>query len=286
MEIDVAEIPPLAGFTGKERDVETGLDYFGARYYESWSARWLSVDPMAKKYPGWSPYNYVGDDPSLLVDLNGMNPGDNNNQGSQSSPNWNWQFGPNGTYVLFNAGSSSQQQQTVTLAGPEEFNPSSISANGFSQDHVSAVSHAISILANSSVGAASIVARSGLVMVFGGLFTDGTSVLAGGALLRGAAYLELGSATLRFANYEIFHVGNGNQVGLQFGKAMVDAIMSQGTHEIEKALETPGLQAGKFSLSEQLVKAVFGGAFGDFTPSQSASSGPTYAVPDVTMTPY
>ncbi len=34
MEIDVAEIPPGAGFTGKERDVETGLDYFGARYYD------------------------------------------------------------------------------------------------------------------------------------------------------------------------------------------------------------------------------------------------------------
>jgi RHS repeat-associated protein len=34
MEIYVAEIPSLAGFTGKERDVETGLDYFGARYYD------------------------------------------------------------------------------------------------------------------------------------------------------------------------------------------------------------------------------------------------------------
>ena len=34
MEIYVAEIPPGAGFTGKERDVETGLGYFGARYYD------------------------------------------------------------------------------------------------------------------------------------------------------------------------------------------------------------------------------------------------------------
>ena len=71
MEIDVAEIPPLAGFTGKERDVETGLDYFGARYYESWSARWLSVDPLANKYPGWSPYNYVEDNPTGSVIPNG-----------------------------------------------------------------------------------------------------------------------------------------------------------------------------------------------------------------------
>jgi RHS repeat-associated protein len=31
-------------FTGKERDSETGLDYFGARYYRSSTSRWLSSD--------------------------------------------------------------------------------------------------------------------------------------------------------------------------------------------------------------------------------------------------
>ena len=29
-------------FTGKERDSETGLDYFGARYYGNWLGRWMS----------------------------------------------------------------------------------------------------------------------------------------------------------------------------------------------------------------------------------------------------
>src|SRR5207253_2878934 len=32
-------------FTQKERDVETGLDYFGARYYGSTQGRFTSVDP-------------------------------------------------------------------------------------------------------------------------------------------------------------------------------------------------------------------------------------------------
>lgn len=32
--------------TGKERDEESGLDYFGARYYASWIGRWSSPDPL------------------------------------------------------------------------------------------------------------------------------------------------------------------------------------------------------------------------------------------------
>ena len=31
----------------------------------------MSIDPLSKKYPGWSPYNYGTDNPSLLIDING-----------------------------------------------------------------------------------------------------------------------------------------------------------------------------------------------------------------------
>ena len=38
---------------------EIGFSYFGARYYDSdILTGWLSVDPMADKYPGLSPYAY------------------------------------------------------------------------------------------------------------------------------------------------------------------------------------------------------------------------------------
>ena len=57
---------------GKERDSETGFSYFGARYYDSdLMTGWLSVDPMADKYPGLSPYAYCGWNPVRLVDPNG-----------------------------------------------------------------------------------------------------------------------------------------------------------------------------------------------------------------------
>ena len=57
-------------FIRKERDSETGFSYFGARYYDSdLMTGWLSVDPMADKYPNISPYAYCGWNPVRLVDL-------------------------------------------------------------------------------------------------------------------------------------------------------------------------------------------------------------------------
>jgi RHS repeat-associated protein len=35
-------------FTGKKRDAETGLDYFGARYYSNGLGRWISADWSAR----------------------------------------------------------------------------------------------------------------------------------------------------------------------------------------------------------------------------------------------
>ena len=63
-------------FTGKERDTETGLDYFGARYMSSAQGRFTSPDtPLAYSSPDnpqtWNLYSYVGNNPLRTVDLDG-----------------------------------------------------------------------------------------------------------------------------------------------------------------------------------------------------------------------
>ncbi len=58
--------------TGKEKDEETGFSYVGARYMDhELMTSWLSVDPMADKYPTISPYAYCAWNPIKLVDPNG-----------------------------------------------------------------------------------------------------------------------------------------------------------------------------------------------------------------------
>jgi RHS repeat-associated protein len=64
-------------FSAKEKDSETGYSYFGSRYYSSDLGIWLSVDPMADKYPSLSPYVYCADNPVRLVDPNGEEMVDN-----------------------------------------------------------------------------------------------------------------------------------------------------------------------------------------------------------------
>jgi RHS repeat-associated protein len=63
------------GFGGQEKDDEIygkgkTLD-FGARIYDGRYGRWLSRDPLFKKYPGYSPYHYSANSPILFIDVQG-----------------------------------------------------------------------------------------------------------------------------------------------------------------------------------------------------------------------
>ncbi|MDR1346784.1 MAG: hypothetical protein LBK03_08815, partial [Bacteroidales bacterium] len=58
-------------YCGKERDEETGLYYYGMRYYAAWLCRFVSVDPLQFKYPHYTPYQYAGNKPITFIDLDG-----------------------------------------------------------------------------------------------------------------------------------------------------------------------------------------------------------------------
>ena len=61
-------------FNGKELDSETGLYYYGARYYDSRLAMWYGVDALAEKYPNMGGYVYCAGNPVKLVDPDGDSP--------------------------------------------------------------------------------------------------------------------------------------------------------------------------------------------------------------------
>lgn len=61
-------------FTGHERDEEASLDldYMLARNYDPVLSRFVQIDPLSDKFPGWTPYHYVHNNPLKLVDPTGM----------------------------------------------------------------------------------------------------------------------------------------------------------------------------------------------------------------------
>jgi RHS repeat-associated protein len=58
------------GYSGKERDKETSLLYFGKRYYIPWLCRWLNPDPLGTA-DGLNVYQYVHNNPINLHDPEG-----------------------------------------------------------------------------------------------------------------------------------------------------------------------------------------------------------------------
>jgi RHS repeat-associated protein len=64
-------------FTGKERDAETGFDYFGARYYGQKIGRFTTIDPVytwrenLEDPQRWNRYAYVRNNPLRYVDPDG-----------------------------------------------------------------------------------------------------------------------------------------------------------------------------------------------------------------------
>ena len=58
-------------FNAKEFDEETGMYYYGARYYEPRLSLWMSCDPKQEYYPNLSVYCFTANNPILIEDVEG-----------------------------------------------------------------------------------------------------------------------------------------------------------------------------------------------------------------------
>ena len=107
-------------FTGKERDTESGLDNFEARYLGSSLGRFMSPDPMGGKTEdpqSLNRYAYVRNNPLTLTDPSGMNFGlpcsggntDTCNNGLQGS----WQHDQDGNKTTFDPVSIGNKDGTL-----------------------------------------------------------------------------------------------------------------------------------------------------------------------------
>lgn len=63
-------------FVGKQKDEESGLYYYGARYYAAWVCRFISVDPLFREYAYYTPYQYAGNKPINYIDIDGLEEGE------------------------------------------------------------------------------------------------------------------------------------------------------------------------------------------------------------------
>jgi RHS repeat-associated protein len=67
------------GYNGKENDNEIkgegNQQDYGFRIYDPRLGRFLSVDPLTKKYPHYTPYSFAGNKPIAFVDLDGLEEG-------------------------------------------------------------------------------------------------------------------------------------------------------------------------------------------------------------------
>jgi RHS repeat-associated protein len=120
-------------FTGKERDSESGNDYFGARYYASSMGRFMSPDWAAKIMPvpyaklddpqSLNLYAYVGNNPLGRVDADGhltiIVPGTNNDHKEWDNSKFKQQvsktFGEN-AIVLGNGGMGNSPEARAAAA--------------------------------------------------------------------------------------------------------------------------------------------------------------------------
>jgi RHS repeat-associated protein len=63
-------------YNSKEMNEDFGLNWsdYGARWYDAAIGKWGQVDPLAEEMKRWSTYNYVFNNPIIMIDPSGLYP--------------------------------------------------------------------------------------------------------------------------------------------------------------------------------------------------------------------
>jgi len=87
-------------FVGMQLDDEYGLNWLHTpvRPYDGLMGRWVTMDPLALKYPSHSPYNYVGNNPLVMIDPYGTDWFYYQAEGEDEST-WRYHEGKTATYT-------------------------------------------------------------------------------------------------------------------------------------------------------------------------------------------
>ncbi len=75
MEMGTDRVQSADGFNGKESDREWGgqlVQDYGFRLYNPALGRFLSVDPLTREFPFYTPYQFAGNKPIWAIDLDGL----------------------------------------------------------------------------------------------------------------------------------------------------------------------------------------------------------------------
>jgi len=235
-------------FTGKERDTETGLDYFGARYYEAPIARFTTVDPSMTPTENifdpqrWDRYAYGRNNPLKHVDPDGRDWLYRTVMSTFFGSDYVAQNGDRSSFSLFFQGAGAD----VARIGP-----------GFAAEQAKTVA---TIAAGELVGAAlygpelSAVARNGLGLMRG-VGATGAPIVEGA----GAAAAAAREGIYQFPDQEaggVPYVGQSGNMTQRLGKHASGGRLTPGT---ETTTEVLGGKTAREIAEHNRIQEITGG---------------------------
>ena len=281
-------------FTGKERDSESGLDYFGSRYYGSSMGRFMSPDDGSDQNPfnpqSWNLYSYGRNNPLIGTDPDGhvyyVCPAGISNCTSQ-----------NGTSIddkTFEAEQKQDQANGVSFAHGTISDSSGVQGT-YSHDPDIAGDPAANIAAMGNIGNQGMGAINWFAtqMVVNAA-TDGLVGAAGAALeasplatqigrnaLKGGAGEATAKAILRMRGYKI--IGEQVSVMTSAGRRVVDFVVEKGGETLAIEVKTGDAVRSASQLAKDAAMESEGGRVG---ASGGALAGQTLKVKTIETRPF